>query len=254
MAMNRSLTMQGPTQFTPPAANHKPDCPHWLARRRVTSLLLASGWVSSLLYVIAIDVIAARHHSDYHNYTSQMVSELIAVGAPTRKLLTWLFIPYNVIVFLFAAGVWRAAGTRRSARLLAVALAGYGISSTAGLLVAPMDLRGTPNSRRDPLHIVATIVMSLFIIAAMAFGAFVRGVKFRLYTFATIGAVVVFGVSAGLLARPMPGPTPRLGIAERVNIYATMLWFAVLAIVLSPARGRQAKAPAEPGGVGLNDP
>jgi hypothetical protein len=54
--------------------------------------------------------------------------------------------------------------------------------------------------------------------------------RFRIYSLATIATVIVFGAWAGILARPMPGPTPWLGLAERVNIYATMLWVAVLAV------------------------
>ena len=76
----------------------------------------------------------------------------------------------------------------------------------------------------------ATIPMSIFIVAMMAFGAFVHGTRFRIYSLATIATVIVFGAWAGILARPMPGPTPWLGLAERVNIYATMLWVAILAV------------------------
>ncbi len=94
-----------------------------------------------------------------------------------------------------------------------------------------MDLRGTVGSQRDARHIAATFVMSIFIVAVMAFGAFARGKRFR-YSLATIAIVVVFGTLAGLLARPMPGSTPGLGLAERVNIYATMLWMASLAASL----------------------
>ena len=85
-------------------------------------------------------------------------------------------------------------------------------------------------SQRDILHIVATILMSIFIVATMAFGAFVHGTRFRIYSLATIATVIVFGAWAGILARPMPGPTRLLGLAERVNIYATMLWVAILAV------------------------
>ena len=65
--------------------------------------------------------------------------------------------------------------------------------------------------------------------------------SFRLYSFATIATVIVFGALAGFLARPTPGPTPWLGLAERVNIYATMLWMAVLAISLWNVPGGSAQ-------------
>ena len=200
----------------------------------VRKVLLVGGVLSSLLYVISIDVIAALGYPDYHNYADQMVSELFAVGAPTRTLMVWLSIPYNFLVFVLAMGVWASAGGKRATRFTAAALVGYGAVSTAGLLLFPMDVRGTVESQRDSLHIIATIVMSMFIVAVMAFGAFAaldsHGTRFRLYSFATIATVIVFGAWAGILARPMPGPTPWLGLAERVNIYATMLWVAVLAV------------------------
>ena len=204
----------------------------------VRKVLLVGGVLSSLLYVIGIDVVAALRYSDYHNYADQMVSELIAAGAPTRTLMVWLFIPYNVLIFALAVGVWASAAGKRATRFAAAALAGYGLISTAGLLLLPMDVRGTVASQRDVPHIVATILMSVFIVAAMAFGAFAHGRRFRLYTFATITTVVEFGAWAGFLARPMPGPTPWLGLVERVNIYATMLWVAIFAVSFLRAQGR----------------
>jgi hypothetical protein len=201
--------------------------------------LLLCGGLSSLLYLTAIDVIAPLLYPDYHDYTSQMVSELMAVGAPTRNLLVWLFIPFNLLLFAFAAGVWASARRSRSGRFTAAALFGYAVLSSAGLLLTPMDIRGTVASHRDPLHIAGTIVMSIFIVAVIAFGAFLHGKRFRLYSFATIAILVVFGALAGLLTRPLADqqPTPWLGLAERVNIYATMLWMAVLAASLWRTRG-----------------
>ncbi len=246
--MRRSLGTQSAPQPTPSDVDPRRCVRGRCGRSPIVNVLLACGLISSVLYVLAIDVVAALRHASYHNYTSQMVSELMAAGAPTRKLLIWLLMPYNLLVVAFAAGVWSAAGPRRSARLAAAALAGYGAVSTVGLVLTPMDLRGTVDSRRDRLHIATTVVMSMFIVAVMVFGAFVRGFRFRMYSFATIAIVVVFGVLAGVLARPMPGPTPRLGLAERVNIYTTMLWFAVLAVALS--RRQQEKDAAATSSVG----
>jgi hypothetical protein len=109
----------------------------------VRKVLLVGGVLSSLLYVIGIDVIAALRYPDYHKYRDEMVSELIAAGAPTRTLMVWLFIPYNILVFALAVGVWASAGGKRATRFTAAALVGYGVISTAGLLLFPMDVRGT---------------------------------------------------------------------------------------------------------------
>jgi len=94
-------------------------------------VLLGCGAISSGLYLMAIAVVAARWHAGYHNFTSQMVSELLAVGAPTRPLLIGLLTPYNLLVAAFAAGVWASANGRRSMRVTAAVLAGYAAASTA---------------------------------------------------------------------------------------------------------------------------
>ncbi|HRC63158.1 MAG TPA: DUF998 domain-containing protein [Dehalococcoidia bacterium] len=205
-------------------------------------VLLACGPLSSALYLAAIDVVARRQHPEYHRFGSQMVSELFAVGSPTRRTQLWLGAIYNALVFGFAAGIWRSARGRRSIRLAAAALAGYGAASTAGGFWGPMDVRGTPNSRRDQRHILVTLAMSGFILATMLLGAMAGGRRFRMYSLATAMAVTLFGGLAGYLARPMPGPTPGVGLAERVNIYASMAWFAALAAALWRAPLRDGEA------------
>ena len=96
----------------------------------VRKVLLVGGVLSSLLYVISIDVIAALAYPEYHNYAHQMVSELFAMGAPTRTLMVWVLIPYNFLVFVLAM-VWASAGGKRATRFTAAALVGYGALSTA---------------------------------------------------------------------------------------------------------------------------
>ena len=67
---------------------------------------------------------------------------------------------------------------------------------------------------------------------AMVAGAFVHGVRFRIYSLATLLTVIVFaGVTfqqVTLLAAHEPAPY--LGLLERVNIYAWMLWVAALSM------------------------
>jgi len=88
-----------------------------------------------------------------------------------------------MLVFLFAAGVW-ASGERRAIRLTAAALFGYATMSSAGLLLAPMDLRAEGLTGGTVVHTWATVLQGIFIVLALALGAFAHGVRFRAYSFA----------------------------------------------------------------------
>ncbi len=97
-----------------------------------------------------------------------------------------------------------------------------------------MDMRGAEITQRGSLHGPMTAVMSLFILLSIAFGAFLPGRGFRIYSFITIGILIVFGILTSLQVPQLIAgqPTPWMGLTERINIYATMLWFAVFSIAL----------------------
>lgn len=195
-------------------------------------LLLTCGLWSSLLYV-ATDLMAASWYSGY-NIADQNYSELLATGAPTRPPMILVSIVYNLLVAAFAAGVWTSARPKRTASITGAVMAGYAALSLVTPLFFQMDLRGAAVTPRGGLHGPMTAVMSLFILLSMGFGAFLLGRRFKLYSFATIVIVILFGVLTGLQApRLVAGQsTPWMGLTERVNIYATMIWFTALALGL----------------------
>ena len=86
------------------------------ANQTAHKIFLACGVLSSLLYVVANVVTAALYKG--YSAVSQTVSELSAIGAPTRELWVLLMIPYSLLVIAFGAGVWQSAEGNR--RLLAV--------------------------------------------------------------------------------------------------------------------------------------
>jgi len=88
----------------------------------VRKLSLVCGILSSLLYVATV-VLAAMRWEGYSS-TSQTVSELIAINAPTRPLVVPLFITYCLLVYAFGVGVWRSAGRERALRLTGGLLVG----------------------------------------------------------------------------------------------------------------------------------
>ena len=75
-------------------------------------VLLICGIVSSLLYV-AMNVLGAMQWEGYSSI-SQTVSELFAIGAPSRPLWVLLGILYQVLATLFGWGVWASAGRNRA--------------------------------------------------------------------------------------------------------------------------------------------
>ena len=193
-------------------------------------VLLACGVLSSLLY-LGIDALAALHFPDYHSYTAQAISELGAVGAPTRELVEPLFMTYNVLLLAFALGVWASAGRKRALRFIGALLAGI---VAVGLVTPPMYLRGTGHVSGDLPHIVLTGFIVVFILSAVALGTSLYERRWRLYSWATLLVLLVSGAWTGLEAQHLAAGqlTHWLGIAERINIGAYLLWVAVLATIL----------------------
>jgi Protein of unknown function (DUF998) len=207
----------------------------------VRKILLICGIASSVLYV-ASDLLISWWDPNY-SYRDQSFSELLAPGSPTRPLvLVLLAIPYGVLVAAFGAGVWASVGPRRAGRITAALLVGYAVVGAVGgvYLSAPTRevLEAGEETWRNTLHLPATAVSVLSILLAMGFGATLLGRRFRYFSYAMILAILVFGVLAGLQAGRVAAnqPTPWLGIVERANVYAIMLWVAMLSIGLLRAQ------------------
>ncbi len=202
-------------------------------------LLLASGALSTLLY-IAMNVFVPLQWESYDS-VSQTISELSAIGAPTRALWIPFGALYTVLVTAFGWGVWTTARGNRPLRVVGALMLVYGLSGFAWFF-APMHLRGNPATLTDVMHLVLGGATGLLYMIALGFGAAALGRRFRLYTLATM-AVLVF--TAILMGLESPGvgrnlPTPLLGVWERISIGSAMLWMAVLSVVLLRARRRSA--------------
>jgi hypothetical protein len=207
----------------------------------VRKILLGCGIGSSVWYVIT-DVLGSLRYPGY-SYADQWFSELTAQGSPVRPLMISLNgIPYTLLLGAFAVGVWTSAGQKRAARITGAMLLGYAVSGFAGGVIFPMRTREAvaagEETVRNVMHIPATMVMSLFFLLAVGFGSKLLGKRFRYYSYGTIVTLVVFGALTSLQAGQIAAnqPTPWSGIYERINIYATMLWVAVLATSLLRAQ------------------
>jgi len=210
----------------------------------VRRALLAGGILSSLLYA-AMTVLVAGQWPEYHSL-SQTISELSAIDAPTRALWTPPGALYTILVMLFGWGVAQSAPHNRRLRAVGALIVAYG---ALGIVwpFAPMHQRDVlaagGGTLSDTLHLVLATVTVALMLTAIALGAAALGPRFRVYS---IVSLVVLAVCGALTFRDAPqlavnGPTPWIGLWERINIGVFLLWVVTLAIVMWPARWSEAK-------------
>ena len=201
-------------------------------------IMLLCGVFSPLLYAVA-DALAGLYWGAY-SFRDQTISELGAIGAPSRLLFTSLLIPTYLLLVVFGVGVWRSADGNRSLRIAAGLLITFGvIAVTIGPFVS-MQMRETEQGLAGALHLIEGGIEMLILFAAMGFAAASLGRGFRLYTIITIVLVLIFGAWSGMDAPDVEAglPTPWLGVKERIFWYTYELWFALLALRLLQQRKR----------------
>jgi hypothetical protein len=199
--------------------------------------LLVCGIASSLLYV-AMTALLAWRWPQYDSW-SQTISELSAVDAPTRPMWVLPGVFYTVLIALFGCGVAWSAGPNRRLRIVGWLILAYG---SLGLVwpFAPMHLRevlaaggGTVS---DTMHLVLAAVTVVLMLVALGVGGLALGPQFRAYSFVSL---IVLGICGALTFGEAPqvavnGPTPWIGLWERINLGVFLVWIIVLAVAVWP--------------------
>lgn len=194
--------------------------------------LLTCGILAGVLYVAMTLFVGMLW--DGYSAADQTISELSAIGAPTRPLWMALATVYSGLMIMFGWIVWKSAPHRalRIAGALLVTQAVFGV------FWPPMHQRAVlaagHGTLTDTLHIVWTIVTSVFFMGVLGFGAAGFGKRFRVYSLATMAILFACGAWTGTYAPGIQAnvPTPGVGVWERINTNAFMVWIVVLATVL----------------------
>lgn len=203
------------------------------ANIRVRRILIACGALSSLFY-IGMNIFIPSLYDGY-NAASQTVSELSAIGAPTRRLWVILGMIYGLLAITFGWGVWVIAGDSKRLRVIAVLLIA---SAVVGLFWPPMHQRDVlavgGGTTTDVFHIVFTAIVVPLQVLIIAFAARLFGKGFRIYSILSVVAMLLFGVLTGFEAPDMEKnlPTPLMGVWERIGMAAYMIWIVVFSILL----------------------
>jgi hypothetical protein len=156
---------------------------------------LTCGILAGVLY-IAMTLFVGSLWDSYRT-ADQTISELSAIGAPTRPLWMALITVYAVLMMAFAWTVWTSA-PNRALRIVGALLF---IQTVFGMFWPPMHQRDVlaagGGTLTDTLHIVWTIVTSLFFTVALGFGGAALGKRFRVYSLVTMAIVLACGAWTG---------------------------------------------------------
>ena len=199
----------------------------------VRTSLLSCGILSMLWYVV-INIIVPTQYPGY-NIASQTVSELSAIDAPTRPFWFVLCIFYSLLFIAFGAGIWLSANGNRKLRFVAVVIV---FDAVFGFFWPPMHQReiiaAGGGTLSDTLHLVWAFAHLILMLLMIGFGAAVFGKGFRIFSAGIVLVFIVFGTLTAIESRGIEAdlPTPYVGIWERINIGAYMVWVVVFAVML----------------------
>jgi hypothetical protein len=86
----------------------------------------------------------------------------------------------------------------------------------------------------DTLHVAIVAVGAVIFFSEIGFAVTTFGKWFRIYSIATVLAMLAFGLITSLYAPEVQAneATPWVGIYERINAYGYMAWIVVFAVSL----------------------
>jgi hypothetical protein len=198
---------------------------------------LLAGVIAPLVY--AATVVIGGGLTPGYSHLAFPISALMVKGAPAAMTVQRLFTVYNVLVILFAVGVWRALrGTGFTAAILAPAM--LALTGILGILLDlyPMDAIGGPSTYAGTLHIWLAAVASIAtMLTLLAVGLPLRNNRdwSRLAGYSLVSFVVILfsGAFAALAAVRVSAVA---GLWERVTIGTFELWMLVAALTFLAKR------------------
>lgn len=199
----------------------------------VRNALLSCG-ILSMLWYVAINIIVPMQYPGY-DIASQTVSELSAIDAPTRPFWFVLCIFYSLLLIAFGLGILLSANGNRKLLVVAAVVIFDGV---IGFYWPPMHRReiiaAGGGTITDTLHLVWAFVHLALMLLMIGFGASALGKSFRIFSAAIVLTFIVFGILTTIESRGIEAnlPTPHVGIWERINIGAYMIWVIVFAMTL----------------------
>ena len=204
--------------------------------------LLTCG-ILAMFWYVAMNIIVPMKYPGY-DIASYTISELSAIDAPSRTLWVIMGLFYNLLFMAFGFGVWISSKGNRALRIAGAVII---LDGLIGFLWPPMHRREViaagGGSLTDTLHLVWAFVHLTLMLLMIGFGAYAFGKGFRILSVCVVLVFIVFGILTAFDSRGIEAntPTPYVGIWERINIGAYMLWVVIFAVLLMPEKDKPAQ-------------
>ncbi len=193
-----------------------------------------SGILIPVIYMF-LYLVGGALRSDY-NHIKNSVSELLSPGAPNKLFLMIIQIVYALLYVIFGFVVLRYYNETGNDFVLgkigAWMIIALGIT-TFGTVIFPQDAEGTPQTMAGQLHKILVFggLIPFSILSTLFIGMWFRQAGlfpgFDIYSFITVGAVIVMGGIGGITIE-----TRFAGFVERIAALVTQQWFFVLGLTL----------------------
>lgn len=198
------------------------------------NILFMSGMAIPVIYIFMYLLGGALRPG--YSHIKNSVSELLSPGAPNRPLLLSIQIVYALLHILFGIGVLSfVKGSTNDliiGRIGAWLIIALGVV-TIGTVIFPQDAEESQATKAGQVHKVLVFggLIPLSILSTLLMGLWARqtGVfpGFDIYSFLTVGAIVVMGVVGGATVE-----TQYSGLIERIAAIITQQWLFMLGLVL----------------------
>jgi len=194
------------------------------------------GISAPIFYVVPMIIGGLLRPGYNHLYNS--VSDLLATGAPNKKILVPFFTVYPVLLSVFGFGIFSELSSQQAPIDSLTGLIGFifigasvGILGILTMTIFPQDEQGTPMTKPGLMHLVLVGIQAVSAMAAIILIGlwFNRNGETGYFVYSMITFILL--VSTGILS--MIGGVKKsrfMGLYERLNVVSILQWIIVIGI------------------------
>jgi uncharacterized protein DUF998 len=195
---------------------------------QLSRAVLIAVLIAAILF-IATDLLGLARWKGY-DYIHQSISDLTAIGSPTRSWAVPLTLGHNLALLIAGVAILLLPGRNLPLRITASLLIVTAIA-WLGAQLFPNQVGESPAPSSPLVVLGATAVVASVLM--IAFGAAAFSGWFRIVSIGVLAAFAVLTILGFMQG------APRVGLQERVLSYVTLGWMVLLGVAALIDRGGQ---------------